>query len=82
MLNKLLCRVNKDEREYYKRLCDNAQPLLIKLQEMLDEDFARLDIINDEDFDNPSWAIKRAYKDGIKKGLTKLKEYGIIGTVK
>ena len=39
MLNKVLCRVNKDEREYYKRLCDNAQPLLIKLQEMLDEDF-------------------------------------------
>lgn len=48
----------------------------------MDEDFEKADTINDEDFDNPAWAVKQAYKVGLKKGLTKLREYGIIGTVK
>lgn len=46
--------------------------------ELINEDLKHLDIVDDDDFDNPSWALKQAYKVGYKKGLTKLLEYGII----
>jgi hypothetical protein len=79
MLNKVVCRVDKSEKEYYKKLIKDSQPLLEKLIDMLEEEIKDLDIINDEDFDNPSWALKQAYKVGYKKGLTRLIEYGILG---
>jgi hypothetical protein len=79
MLNKVVCRVDKSEKEYYKKLIKDSQPLLEKLIDMLKEEIKDLDIINDEDFDNPSWALKQAYKVGYKKGLTRLIEYGILG---
>jgi hypothetical protein len=72
-------RVDKSEKEYYKKLIKDSQPLLEKLIDMLEEEIKDLDIINDEDFDNPSWALKQAYKVGYKKGLTRLIEYGILG---
>lgn len=82
MLNKLLCRVEQAEKENYKRLIDNAQPVFQKLIEMLQEDLDKVDFVADEDFDNPSWALKQAFKVGYKKGLTRLLEYGIIDSVK
>jgi hypothetical protein len=82
MLNKILCRVEQAEKENYKRLIDNAQPVFQKLIEMLQEDLDKVDFIADEDFDNPSWALKQAFKVGYKKGLTRLLEYGIIDSVK
>ena len=78
MLNKLLCRVSKEDKAYYAKLCKDAEPLLIKLQEMLEEDFKKIEVVSDTDFDNPSWALKQAYKMGLKKGLTMIREYGII----
>lgn len=82
MLNKVLCRVEQAEKENYKRLIDNAQPVFQKLIEMLQEDLDKVDFVADEDFDNPSWALKQAFKVGYKKGLTRLLEYGIIDSVK
>lgn len=82
MLNKLLCRVEQAEKDKYKRLIDNAQPVFQKLVEMLQEDLDKVDFVADEDFDNPSWALKQAFKVGYKKGLTRLLEYGIIDSVK
>ena len=79
MLNKLLCRVEEDQKEYYKRLIKDAQPLLLKLHEMLQEDFNKADVIKDDDYTVPNYAIMRAFKDGFKKGLTRIMDYGIIG---
>ncbi len=78
MLNKVLCRVPAEEKESFKRLLRDSQPLLQKIMELVQEDVDKLDIVADDDFDNPSWPLKRAYKDGVIKGLTKLSEYVII----
>lgn len=78
MLNKVLCRVEQAEKEDYDRMIKLAQPVFKKLIEMLEEDLSKVDFIADEDFDNPSWALKQAFKVGYKKGLTRLLEYGII----
>lgn len=82
MLNKVLCRVSQAEKEDYDRMIKLAQPVLNKLIEILQEDLDRVDFVADEDFDNPSWALKQAFKVGYKKGLTRLLEYGIIDAVK
>jgi hypothetical protein len=59
----------------------DSQPLLHKIVELVKEDISKLDIVDDDDFDNPSWALKQAYKVGYKRGLTKLLEYGILDSV-
>ena len=82
MLNKILCRVEQAEKEDYDRMIKLAQPVFQKLIEMLQEDLDKVDFVADEDFDNPSWALKQAFKVGYKKGLTRLLEYGIIDAVK
>lgn len=82
MLNKVLCRVEQAEKEDYDRMIKLAQPVFKKLIEILQEDLDRVDFVADEDFDNPSWALKQAFKVGYKKGLTRLLEYGIIDVVK
>ena len=78
MLNKILCRVEQAEKDDYKRMIDLAQPVFKKLIEILEDDLSKVDFVADEDFDNPSWALKQAFKVGYKKGLTRLLEYGII----
>lgn len=82
MLNKVLCKVSQTEKEDYERMIRLAQPVFQKLIEILKEDLDKVDFIADEDFDNPSWALKQAFKVGYKKGLTRLLEYGIIDAVK
>lgn len=82
MLNKVLCKVSQAEKEDYERMIRLAQPVFQKLIEILKEDLDKVDFIADEDFDNPSWALKQAFKVGYKKGLTRLLEYGIIDAVK
>lgn len=82
MLNKVLCKVKQAEKEDYERMIRLAQPVFQKLIEILKEDLDKVDFVADEDFDNPSWALKQAFKVGYKKGLTRLLEYGIIDAVK
>lgn len=82
MLSKLMCRVPAKERNKYKELMTVAEPLLLKIQELIDEDLKELDDTDNDDFSNPSWALEMAHKRGIKKGLTQLKKYVIMGTVK
>lgn len=78
----MLCRVEQAEKKDYERMIKLAQPVFQKLIEMLQEDLDKVDFVADEDFDNPSWALKQAFKVGYKKGLTRLLEYGIIDAVK
>jgi hypothetical protein len=78
----VLCKVEQAEKEDYERMIRLAQPVFQKLIEILKEDLDKVDFIADEDFDNPSWALKQAFKVGYKKGLTRLLEYGIIDAVK
>lgn len=82
MLNKVLCRAAPEEKKELKRQIDMSQLLLNKLVELVQDDIKDNDKVVDEDFDNPSWALKQAYKIGYKKGLTRLLEYGILDCVK
>lgn len=82
MLNKVLCRATPEEKKELKRQIDLSQLLLNKLVELVQDDIESTDKVADEDFDNPSWALKQAYKIGYKKGLTRLLEYGILDCVK
>lgn len=82
MLNKVLCRATPEEKKELKRQIDMSQLLLNKLVELVQSDIEDNDKVADEDFDNPSWALKQAYKIGYKKGLTRLLEYGILDCVK
>lgn len=82
MLNKVLCRATPEEKKELKRQIDLSQLLLNKLVELVQYDIEDNDKVADEDFDNPSWALKQAYKIGYKKGLTRLLEYGILDCVK
>lgn len=82
MLNKVLCRIDQAEKKHYQDMINIAQPVFNKLIEMLQEDLDKVDFVADEDFDNPSWALKQAFKVGYKKGLTRLLEYGIIDVEK
>ena len=82
MLNKVLCKTLPKDKKKWQELIEVSQPLLQKLEEILEEELEKLDFVEDEDFDNPSWALKQAYKVGYKKGLTRLKDYGIIGMTK
>ena len=74
----MLCRIDQAEKKDYERMIQLAQPVFQKLIEMLEEDLSKVDFVADEDFDNPSWALKKAFKVGYKKGLTRLLEYGIM----
>ena len=78
MHNKILCKIKESERTKILELIEVSQPLLKLIQQCCEDDLKKLKIISDNDFDNPSWPLKRAYKDGVIKGLTKLSEYVII----
>lgn len=82
MRNKVLCKVPEKDRAALKELIGVAQPLLKLIQQCCDEEIKKLDVIDDSDYTNPAFPVLRAYKDGIKKGLTKLSEYVIIDNVK
>jgi hypothetical protein len=78
MRNKVLCKIPAAERDQMKELIQVSQPLLKLIRRLYSEDIQKLVGSDEEDFDCPSWALKRAYKDGLIKGLTKLDEYVII----
>lgn len=82
MRNKVLCKIPEKDRAAFKELIKVAQPLLKIIQQLCEEDINKLDVIKDDDYLNPAFPILRAYKDGVKKGLTKLLEYVIIDDVK
>jgi len=80
MRNKVLCNVPEKDRQSLKEVIELSQPLLKAIMKCCEKDISKLDIINDDDYTNPAFPILRAYKDGIKKGLTKLSEYVIMCT--
>ena len=73
-----MSKVKPEERNYYANLINNATPLFKLIEKYIQEELDKNDIVHDEDFDNPSWALKQAYKIGYKKGLTRILQYGII----
>ena len=80
MQNRLLCRTKPEERKSVEGLINSAQPLLILLKQCVEEDLAQADKFIESDLDCPSFAVKMAYREGLKKGLTKLLEYVIINS--
>lgn len=48
-----------------------SEPLLKRIQQVVEEEIKGLDNITYEEFDNPSWAYKQAYKLGLQEGLRK-----------
>lgn len=51
-----------------------SEPLLKRLQELIDKEIKDLGDIAYEDFDSPSWAYKQAFVLGVKQGLKKLRK--------
>lgn len=78
MYNKLLSNKTAAEKKDLKELMVISKPLLKAILEALEKDIEETEVTDLKDFDAPSWALKTAYKQGLKKGLTKLKEYVII----
>ena len=78
MRNKVLCKVKEKDRAAMEELIKVAQPLLKLIQKCCEDDINKLSAIEDDDYTNPAFPILRAYKDGNKKGLTKLSEYVIM----
>lgn len=79
MFSKLLCNARSEaEKEQLKELVAISQPLTEAFLRLIEKDLESCDVVDEKDFDCPSWAVKTAYKQGLKKGLTKLREYVII----
>lgn len=79
MFSKLLCNAKSTkEKEQLKELIAVSQPLIDAWIRLIEKDIENYDVVDEKDFDCPSWAVKTAYKQGVKKGLTKLREYVII----
>jgi len=78
MRNRVLCKVTGEDKEKIQQQIEGCQPLLRLIYQCCLEDYEKMEKVEDEDFDNPSWALKQAYKVGLKKGLTKLLDYVII----
>lgn len=78
MRNKVLCKIPEKDRAAMKEIIQVAQPLLKLIQQCCDDDIKKMGAINEEDYASPAFATVRAFKDGVKKGLTKLSEYVIM----
>ena len=79
MYNKLLASAETaDKKKELRELIEISKPLTLALLEVIQSDIEDCDVVDIKDFDSPSWAVKTAYKQGLKKGLTKFKEYVII----
>ena len=79
MFSKLLCNAKSEtEKDKLRELITISQPLIEAWIKLIEKDLESCDVVDEKDFDCPSWAVKTAYKQGLKKGLTKLREYVII----
>lgn len=79
MFSKLLSSVKTEkEREELSQLVEISRPLTDALLKLIERELDDCDVIDEKDFESPSWALKTAYKQGLKKGLTRLREYVII----
>lgn len=50
----------------------SSEPLIKRINEVVEEEIKSLGTITAEEFDSPSWAFKQAYKLGLQEGLRKL----------
>lgn len=78
MRNKVLCKIKEKDRSAIKELIEVSQPLLKLIQQCCEDDLKKMELVDDQDYANPAYPYLRAYKDGVKKGLTKLSEYVIM----
>lgn len=49
-----------------------SEPLIKRINEVVEEEIKGLGTISAEEFDSPAWAYKQAYKLGLQEGLRKL----------
>lgn len=78
MRNLMLNGLTGAERDDMLALLENAQKIINLICKRAEEDLERQEESFTNDLDNPNWALKQAYLQGYKKGLTKIKDYAII----
>lgn len=49
-----------------------SEPLIKRIEQVVEEEIKSLGTITSEEFDSPAWAYKQAYKLGLQEGLRKL----------
>ena len=60
MRNKVLCKVTDKDKKKIQQQIEVCQPLLQLIYQCCLEDYDKIEKVEDEDFDNPSWALKQA----------------------
>lgn len=78
MRNRLICRTDPDDRKAVEGLIKQSQPILKLIKKCVEEDLDQVEKFSETDLESSSFAVKMAYREGLKKGLTKLFEYVII----
>lgn len=63
------------EKEDFENSIRGAQRVLERLKTLLDEEEKALDQteLDAKAYDNPSWAYKQAFKNGLRKGISIIK---------
>lgn len=63
---------DQEEREQFEKAWRNSTYVLDRLKAILERKMAGLDIDKPDDYDNPSWAVKRADRNGELRALTEI----------
>lgn len=64
-----------EERKRMEMAVGNAAAVFKRISELIEQELKEDDIPS---FDNPNWACAMAFKEGYRKGLTKILKYVII----
>jgi hypothetical protein len=60
----------QEEREQFEQAWRNSTYVLDRLKAILERKMAGLDVDKPDDYDNPSWPVKRADRNGELRALT------------
>lgn len=74
----MLNNLTGTERTEMEMLLQNAQKVIKLITEKATADYDRAFKSATSDLNNPNWALKQAFYQGVKKGLTILEDYAII----
>jgi hypothetical protein len=67
----------ENEKEDFQRLVWRAKPVLDRVTDLINAEVRAIDDTERDPkaYDNPSWAYKQAYKNGLRTGFSKIKEF-------
>jgi len=78
MRSLMLNGLTGSERKDMEALLENAQRVIKLICKKAQEDFQSSEQSANDDFSNPNWALRQAYLQGYKKGLTDIEKYAIL----